>query len=142
MSQWKDICKIDDILPETGVCALLGDEQVAIFRPYHSDQVFAISNIDPFFESSVLSRGLIAEHQGELWVASPLKKQRFRLSDGLCMEDEQFSVKHDEAAWCSCAVNVLTGGAMPPLFAWSCNDLRYIAGHFLNFLFYFFVFIF
>jgi len=79
MSQWKDICKIDDILPETGVCALLGDEQVAIFRPYHSDQVFAISNIDPFFESSVLSRGLIAEHQGELWVASPLKKQRFRL---------------------------------------------------------------
>lgn len=86
MSQWKDICKIDDILPETGVCALLGDEQVAIFRPYHSDQVFAISNIDPFFESSVLSRGLIAEHQGELWVASPLKKQRFRLSDGLCME--------------------------------------------------------
>ena len=75
MSQWKDICKIDDILPETGVCALLGDEQVAIFRPYHSDQVFAISNIDPFFESSVLSRGLIAEHQGELWVASPLKKR-------------------------------------------------------------------
>ncbi len=58
---------------ETGVCALLGDEQVAIFRPYHSDQVFAISNIDPFFESSVLSRGLIAEHRGELWVASPLK---------------------------------------------------------------------
>ena len=85
------------ILAETGVCALLGDEQVAIFRPYHSDQVFAISNIDPFFESSVLSRGLIAEHQGELWVASPLKKQRFRLSDGLCMEDEQFSVKHYEA---------------------------------------------
>ena len=28
MNQWKDICKIDDILPETGVCALLGDEQV------------------------------------------------------------------------------------------------------------------
>lgn len=67
------------------------------FPPYHSDQVFAISNIDPFFEASVLSRGLIAEHQGELWVASPLKKQRFRLSDGLCMEDEQFSVKHYDA---------------------------------------------
>jgi NAD(P)H-dependent nitrite reductase small subunit len=58
---------------------------------------FAISNIDPFFEASVLSRGLIAEHQGELWVASPLKKQRFRLSDGLCMEDESHSVKHYDA---------------------------------------------
>ena len=138
MSQWKDICKIDDILPETGVCALLGDEQVAIFRPYHSDQVFAISNIDPFFESSVLSRGLIAEHQGELWVASPLKKQRFRLSDGLCMEDEQFSVKHYEARVKDGVVQLRgSGGAMPPLFAWSCNDLRYNAGHFLNFLFYF-----
>ncbi|XPE40242.1 nitrite reductase (NAD(P)H) small subunit [Shigella flexneri] len=32
MSQWKNICKIDDILPATGVCALLGNEQVAIFR--------------------------------------------------------------------------------------------------------------
>lgn len=73
MSQWKNICKIDDILPATGVCALLGKEQVAIFRPYHSDRVFAISNIDPFFQSSVLSRGIIAEHRGELWVASPLK---------------------------------------------------------------------
>ena len=122
MSQWKDICKIDDILPETGVCALLGDEQVAIFRPYHSDQVFAISNIDPFFESSVLSRGLIAEHQGELWVASPLKKQRFRLSDGLCMEDEQFSVKHYEArvkrrrVGAAARLMFWVGGAMPPFF--------------------------
>ena len=57
----------------------------------------ATANIDPFFESSVLSRGLIAEHQGELWVASPLKKQRFRLRDGLCMEDESHSVAHYEA---------------------------------------------
>ena len=97
MSQWVNICKIDAILPATGVCALLADKQVAVFRPYADNQVFAISNIDPFFESSVLSRGLIVEHQGELWVASPLKKQRFRLSDGLCMEDENHSIAHYEA---------------------------------------------
>ncbi|MBB1202006.1 nitrite reductase small subunit NirD [Enterobacteriaceae bacterium 89] len=96
MSQWVNICNIDEILPQTGVCALLGHEQVAIFRPYHDHQVFAISNIDPFFRASVLSRGLIAEHNGELWVASPLKKQRFRLSDGLCMEDESHSIAHFE----------------------------------------------
>ncbi|MCS2162066.1 nitrite reductase small subunit NirD [Scandinavium sp. H11S7] len=96
MSQWVNICNIDAILPATGVCALLGREQVAIFRPHHDQQVFAISNIDPFFGSSVLSRGLIAEHNGELWVASPLKKQRFRLSDGLCMEDESHSIAHFE----------------------------------------------
>lgn len=54
--------------------------------------MFAISNIDPFAQASVLSRGLIAEHQGELWVASPLKKQRFRLYDGHCLEDDSRSV--------------------------------------------------
>lgn len=97
MSQWINICDINDIIPATGVCALMGSEQVAIFRPRHDEQVYAISNIDPFFEASVLSRGLIAEHQGELWVASPLKKQRFRLSDGLCMEDASHSIARFDA---------------------------------------------
>lgn len=94
MSQWITVCQLDDILPATGVCALVGEQQVAVLRPNHDEQVYAISNIDPFAEASVLSRGLIAEHQGELWVASPLKKQRFRLRDGLCLEDENYSVPH------------------------------------------------
>ena len=97
MSQWNTVCKIGDILPATGVCALLNEQQIAIFRPRNDEQVYAISNIDPFFQSSVLSRGIIAEHQSELWVASPLKKQRVRLRDGLCMEDETRSVAHFEA---------------------------------------------
>ena len=97
MSQWNTICDLADIIPQTGVCALVNDQQVAVFRPRHDEQVFAISNIDPFFQASVLSRGLIAEHNGELWVASPLKKQRFRLSDGRCMEDESRSVAHFDA---------------------------------------------
>ncbi|WP_058910365.1 nitrite reductase small subunit NirD [Entomohabitans teleogrylli] len=94
MSQWITVCHIDDIVPATGVCALIDEHQVAVFRPWHDQRVYAISNIDPFFDASVLSRGLIAEHQGELWVASPLKKQRFRLRDGVCMEDESRSVAH------------------------------------------------
>ncbi|CUY30437.1 Nitrite reductase [NAD(P)H] small subunit [Serratia marcescens] len=92
MSQWITVCPVADILPGTGVCALIGDRQVAVFRPYADEQVFAISNIDPFAQASVLSRGLIAEHQGELWVTSPLKKQRFRLYDGHCLEDDSRSV--------------------------------------------------
>ncbi|MHA7848949.1 nitrite reductase small subunit NirD [Serratia sp. D1N4] len=92
MSQWISVCPIADILPGTGVCALIGEQQVAIFRPRADEQLYAISNIDPFAQASVLSRGLIAEHQGELWVASPLKKQHFRLRDGRCMEDENRSV--------------------------------------------------
>ena len=94
MSRWQSICKLEAILPATGVCALVDGEQVAIFRPRADEELYAISNIDPFAQASVLSRGIIAEHQQELWVASPLKKQRFRLTDGRCMEDESVSVKH------------------------------------------------
>ncbi|MWN90480.1 nitrite reductase small subunit NirD [Gilliamella sp. Pra-s65] len=94
MSQWITVCKLDDILPGTGVCALVGNDHVAIFRPYNNTEIYAISNIDPFAKASVLSRGIIAEHENELWVASPLKKQRFRLKDGYCLDDEQYSVTH------------------------------------------------
>lgn len=93
MSQWISVCQLDDIYPQTGVCALVNNEPVAIFRPYEDDRLYALSNIDPFFHASVLSRGIIAEHQNELWVASPLKKQRFRLKDGLCLEDSDYSIK-------------------------------------------------
>lgn len=92
MSQWHSVCPLESIQPATGVCALVAGEQVALFRPRADEAVFALSNIDPFAQASVLSRGLIAEHQQSLWVASPLKKQRFRLSDGLCMEDESRSI--------------------------------------------------
>lgn len=92
MSQWLTLCSIEQILPSSGVCALAGEQHVALFRPYADERIFALSNIDPFAQASVLSRGLIAEHQGELWVASPLKKQHFRLTDGLCMEDDSYSI--------------------------------------------------
>lgn len=94
MSQWKRVCALSDILPGSGVCALVEGEQIAIFRPYEDEQVYAVSNIDPFFEASVLSRGLIAEHHNELWITSPLKKQHFRLADGHCLEDASRSIAH------------------------------------------------
>ncbi|MDW6019209.1 nitrite reductase small subunit NirD [Vibrio plantisponsor] len=94
---FEKICQISDIIPGTGVCALVNGEQVAVFRPTDAEEVFAISNTDPFYQSNVLSRGLICQHKGELWVASPLKKQRFNLATGKCMEDERFSVKSYQA---------------------------------------------
>ncbi|MGF1910813.1 nitrite reductase small subunit NirD [Vibrio kasasachensis] len=103
---FEKICQISDIVPGTGVCALVSDQQVAIFRPSEAEEVFAISNTDPFFQSNVLSRGLICQHQGELWVASPLKKQRFNLTTGACMEDSRFSVKPYQARVTSGVVEV------------------------------------
>jgi len=92
---FEKICQINDIVPGTGVCALVDGQQVAVFRPTQAEEVLAISNTDPFFQSNVLSRGLICEHQGELWVASPLKKQRFNLTTGACMEDQEKQTKSE-----------------------------------------------
>ena len=89
---WTDICAVTDIIPGTGVCALLGQHQVAVFRPYADEQLFALDNIDPFYQSSVLSRGILADLHDEWYVASPLKKQHFRLKDGVCLENAEFSV--------------------------------------------------
>lgn len=90
--KWHPVCPLEKVQPDTGVCALVAGVQVALFRPRADETLFALSNIDPFAQASVLSRGLIAEHQQTLWVASPLKKQRFRLSDGFCLEDESRSI--------------------------------------------------
>lgn len=90
---WVKVCALSDITPKTGVCALVNGKQIAIFRPRFDEQLFAISNMDPFAQSNVLSRGLICEHDSELWVASPLKKQRFNLETGRCFEDESMSIE-------------------------------------------------
>lgn len=92
MSKWLDICSLTDIVPGTGVCALVNDKQIALFRPRADEVVFAIDNMDPFAHSNVLSRGLICEHNDALWVASPLKKQRFNLTTGECLEDKTKSI--------------------------------------------------
>ncbi|QUM80617.1 nitrite reductase small subunit NirD [Moritella sp. 5] len=92
MSKWISVCQLSDINPKTGVCALVNGKQVAIFRPRDNDELFAIDNMDPFAKSNVLSRGLICEHDEQLWVASPLKKQRFNLSTGQCLENDVVSL--------------------------------------------------
>jgi NAD(P)H-dependent nitrite reductase small subunit len=79
------ICELTRIIPDTGVCALVGGEQVAIFRV--GDSVYAVGNRDPFSGANVLSRGIVGDLKGELVVASPVYKQHFSLRSGECLED-------------------------------------------------------
>jgi len=85
-SQWVAVCQLDDIVPNTGVCALVGEHQVAVFR-LDDDRVYAIDNHDPFSRANVLSRGIVGDLKGELVVASPVYKQHFSLTSGMCLED-------------------------------------------------------
>lgn len=101
------ICQLDQLLPNVGVAALLSNnKQVAVFRvtdtnseietiaaetsgtsSIHLVHIYAIDNIDPFAHAAVLSRGIIGDRQGTLCVFSPLLKQAFVLSSGVCLDD-------------------------------------------------------
>jgi assimilatory nitrate reductase catalytic subunit len=80
------VCRLEDIVPDTGVCALVGGEQVAVFR-LADGSVHAVGNRDPFSSANVLSRGIVGDLKGELVVASPVYKQHFSLATGRCQED-------------------------------------------------------
>ena len=86
MSVWMPVCRVDDIVPNTGVCALVEGRQIAIFR-LDDGSVHAIDNRDPFSEANVLSRGIVGDLKGEIVVASPVYKQHFSLATGQCLED-------------------------------------------------------
>ncbi|GEB71135.1 Nitrite reductase (NAD(P)H) small subunit [Pseudoalteromonas carrageenovora] len=86
---WHNIGTIDDLVANSGVCALVNNQQVAIFYvPQNKEGVFAISNYDPIGKANVLSRGIIGSIEGKLVVASPLYKQHFCLATGECLEAE------------------------------------------------------
>ncbi|MGI1678500.1 MAG: nitrite reductase small subunit NirD [Cellvibrionaceae bacterium] len=90
---WTSVCKLEDITPDTGVCVLFNGKQIAVFRERKNNQVFAISNYDPFGEANVLSRGILCSINDVLVVASPLYKQHFNLATGECLEDESCKIQ-------------------------------------------------
>ena len=92
---WTRVCALDDILPNTGVCALVGGCHVAVFR-VGLDQLFAIDNVDPKSGASVLSRGLVGSLGERTVVASPLFKQHYDLRTGECLEGPEHSVRAHE----------------------------------------------
>ena len=91
-STWTDVCAVDDILPGTGVCALVEGRHVAVFR-LGDDQLYAIDNVDPKSKASVLSRGLLGNLGERVVVASPLYKNHFDLRTGECLEASEHSVR-------------------------------------------------
>ncbi|MCL4140878.1 UNVERIFIED_CONTAM: hypothetical protein GTU68_005315 [Idotea baltica] len=92
MTTWVDVCSSQDLQPNSGVCALVDNQQVAIFYMPEDNALFAIDNYDPFGDVHVLSRGLIGDVNGRPMVASPLYKQHFDLQTGQCFEDETVKV--------------------------------------------------
>ncbi|MET0389134.1 MAG: nitrite reductase small subunit NirD [Polyangiales bacterium] len=90
-ARWRDICATDDVLPGTGVPAMLDHEQIAVVRTA-DDRFFAISNFDPFSRAFVLARGIVGDRAGVPKLASPMYKQSFALETGECLDDASVRV--------------------------------------------------
>ena len=90
---WVDVCGVDELTPDRGACVLVGSEQVALFRLSDGDRVYALSNLDPFSDAYVLSRGIVGSKGEVPKVASPIYKQSFDLRTGLCLDDPTVGVR-------------------------------------------------
>lgn len=101
---WLPVCALSEIIPNTGVCALVDGQQIAVFHVVHRtasagpvaeavSAVYAIGNYDPNAEAAVLSRGLVGSLGERIVVASPMYKHHFDLRTGECLEAPHNSVR-------------------------------------------------
>jgi len=92
-SQPKKLCMQEDLIPNSGICAELDGQQIALFYlPNESPQLYALGNWDPIGKANILSRGMVGDLDGRLVVASPMYKQHFDLLTGECLEDAAICV--------------------------------------------------
>jgi nitrite reductase (NADH) small subunit len=90
---WVDVCAVADLIPDRGACALVGPYQVALFKVSPDDELYALSNYDPFSGAYVLSRGIVGSKGDTPKVASPIYKQNFDLRTGQSLDDPSVSVR-------------------------------------------------
>jgi nitrite reductase (NADH) small subunit len=103
---WVSVCRVDQLSVDVGVAALVGGQQVALFR-LDVDQIRAIGNLDPYSRANVLSRGIVGSRGEAVFVASPMYKQPFDLRTGQCLDDPGVSVPTFEVRVVDGAVQVL-----------------------------------
>ena len=83
---WVDVCGYDDLQPERGAAALIGGQQVALFR-LTDGSVHAVGHHDPFSGANVIARGIVGTRGDIDTVASPVYKQVFDVRTGQCLDD-------------------------------------------------------
>ncbi|MFJ6698201.1 nitrite reductase small subunit NirD [Streptomyces sp. NPDC091272] len=86
--EWFGVCDYASLTPGRGVAALVGGEQIALYRD-RSGTVHAVGNRDPFSGAHVISRGLLGSRGGVPVVLSPMYKQAFDLRTGVCLDDDE-----------------------------------------------------
>lgn len=109
ITTWVNVCPLAAIAPNTGVCALVAGQQVAVFRVGYGSDIYAIGNYDPFSKAFVLSRGIVGDRNGIPKVASPIYKQNFSLLTGQSFDDENVKIPTYQVRVVSDRVQVAIG---------------------------------
>ena len=89
---WLRVCHLEDLVENSGICALVDKLQIAIFSLKNKESVFAVSNFDPMGDANVIYRGIVGSRGEEPIVASPLFKHHYSLVSGLCLQDQSASL--------------------------------------------------
>lgn len=82
---WVAVCRVEDLLSERGVAALVDGRQIALFR-LDDGSVHAVQQVDPFSGANVMSRGIVGTRGGEPTVAGPMYKQVYSIRTGECLD--------------------------------------------------------
>lgn len=97
-SQWKwvPLAAVSDLAPNdentTSAAVRYGkDSQLAIFHVPHKGY-YATQQMCPHKRAFVLDHGIIGDKNGELYVSCPLHKRNFKLDNGDCINDADYSV--------------------------------------------------
>lgn len=88
------LCQQQDLVPFSGVAARFGRHAIALFYlPGQQIELYGVSHLDPATGAPVMAHGLIGESGGEFYIAAPLHKQQYRLSDGQCLSDSALKLQ-------------------------------------------------
>ena len=91
---WLAACQLDELELHAGVGVKLAGRQLALFKVDENsmEKIYAIDNWDPVGRANVMSRGIVGSAGEELYVASPLFKQRFLLANGRCLDSDDVAL--------------------------------------------------
>ena len=90
-AEWERVCRVEDLEVERGAAALVHGQAVALFRTA-DDQVYAVSNHDPFSTRAGSPGGSSAAAADVPFVASPRHGHAFDLRTGRCLDDVAVAV--------------------------------------------------
>ncbi|MDQ0735762.1 nitrite reductase small subunit NirD [Arthrobacter agilis] len=83
-ARWVAVCHLDDLEECWGEAALVGRDQVALFR-LPGNRLHAVGNIDPRTRAAVMARGIVGSRGTTPTIASPLHKEVYDLATGVCL---------------------------------------------------------